>query len=175
MGKSRLSAQINRMIEVQEIAPQSESFLGAVLQSRSVFADAYVAACDPGIGLKVFLRAFYTSKAFWPERVLLGLIKRGSTSQEALEAMIEGRSDRFGVWRVVQRDSTEILLRDTSGRTASWLAVRDGQVMFGSIVYPRVDSSGTERMGALFWALKGFHKAYSRVLLASAVRRLRDV
>ena len=74
------------------------------------------------------------------------------------------------------------MLGDFSGRTKSWLMAVPANgasdnlrtlLYFGSAVIPRIDPvTGERRMGALFRALLGFHKLYSRLLLASARARL---
>jgi len=66
---------------------------------------------------------------------------------------------------------------DFQSRTRSWLMVEPGaastRLYFGSGIVPRVDRrTGEKRMGPGFRALLGFHKLYSRALLATACARL---
>jgi hypothetical protein len=46
------------------------------------------------------------------------------------------------------------------------------RLYFGSAVLPTRTKSGEARMSAAFTALLGFHRLYSRLLLAAAVARL---
>jgi hypothetical protein len=71
-----------------------------------------------------------------------------------------------------------LLLADFTGATRSWLmseVVPAGgtRLWFGSAVVPRRHGPGGQpQFGAGFHALLGFHRAYSRALLAAAGRRL---
>ncbi len=125
------------------------------------------------VTLEQLIERFYCSWAFRPERIALGLIGRGASSENA-RALARGEVESFAAWNVVERHESEILLQDFSGATASWLAVRPGsdggtapssssgavgqtELLFGSWV--------GEADKPLVKALMGFHRAYSRVLL----------
>lgn len=142
------------------------------------FADAYRAEVAGVVTLPALLQAFYGSRLFRLERwVLQHLAKRPSTDDD-VRALAEGRTERFAAWTVEARRAHEILLADDSGRTRSWLmaapAASGTALYFGSAIVPRVDRrSGAKRMGPLFGALLGFHKAYSRALLRAAAHALR--
>lgn len=142
------------------------------------YTDCYVADVSGAVSHADFVRAFYTSPAFRLERLLLGwLAGRPSTDGEAAE-LAAGSRDAFAVWQVEARAPGQILL--AAGRTRSWLMVVAGppsaapgtRLYFGSAVVPRRDtSSGRASMGLVFRLLLGFHRLYSRVLLAAAATR----
>jgi hypothetical protein len=132
------------------------------------YADCYATEIDRAVSHAQFVEAFYTTSLFRLERWLLGwLVSRPSTDAQAA-ALAAGESDSFSAWRVEGRAKDELLVRDFSGRTLSWLRVvrRDPgtTLYFGSAVVPG--------RGFVFRALLGFHKLYSRALLRAARSRL---
>lgn len=146
---------------------------------RGGYADCYCIDLPAAVSHQAFVSAFYTTPLFKLERALLKLaLKRPSTDAEA-RGLAAGGLDAFAAWTVEARAPDQLLMCDVAGRTRSWLMVaplpdRPGsRLYFGSAVVPRVDkASGRARMGAGFHALLGFHKLYSRALLASAARAL---
>jgi hypothetical protein len=128
-----------------------------------------------------FVEAFYTSAVFKIERWLIAwFLWRPSTDADARQ-LAAGISDTFAAWRVEQRSPTQLLV--AAGRTRSWLMAVPTQqcgqpatrLYFGSAVLPRrIPDSGGSRMAWPFKALLGFHRVYSRVLLAAAYRKLND-
>lgn len=158
------------MAGVREVPVPPDSLLAAYAARGHV--DAYEAALGRPLELAAFIRAFYDSHAFRPERILLGLAGlRGSAAD--LDALAEGHGTRFAAWTVEARRAGQVLL--AAGRTRSWLAVAPAThgctLRFGSAVVARADG----RLGPAFAALLGFHRVYSRLLLASAVRGLAAV
>lgn len=116
-----------------------------------------------------FVEAFYTTALFKLERRILRLcVARPSTDAEA-RALARGERDSFAAWSVEARTPNQILLRDFTGRTCSWLMVASAgrgpgtRLYFGSVVMP---SSPVHEK------LLGFHTLYSRLLLRAAARRL---
>jgi hypothetical protein len=82
---------------------------------------------------------------------------------------------------VEERGANQLLMCDFSGRTRSWFMVTPAgsgsstitRLYFGSAVVAVVDKqSGQATLGLTFNALLGFHKLYSRALLAAARSRL---
>lgn len=93
-------------------------------------------------------------------------------------ALAHGQRDAFAAWSVEGRVGNQLLMCDFQSRTRSWLMVEPGaastRLYFGSGIVPRIDpATGEKRMGPGFRALLGFHKLYSRALLAAARSRLR--
>lgn len=145
-------------------------------QRTGGFADSFVTRVPGTVPLPVYVEAFYTSRLFRAERVLLGLAGHPSTDTEA-RAVAEGSADRIAVWGHPVRRGDELLMPQLSGATASWFMTRsvgtETELCFGTIVRP--GKSGAKRMPWVYRALSGFHRLYSRLLLASAARRVRTV
>lgn len=158
------------MAKLRAIAVPEGSLL-ARFGGAQDYRDAFCREVAGDVTLGAFITRFYCSAAFRPERVLLGLLGHGASSADA-EALAKGETDRFAVWKVVERRETEILLHSPGTGTASWLAVEGppsssseavGQtsagrkLLFGSWV-GALDQSGWRFM------LRP-HQWYSRVLL----------
>lgn len=139
------------------------------------YTDCYVTELPFPVTAAEFIEAFYTSPLFKLERMILSaVLRRASTDAQARE-LAAGHRHAFAVWSVEARKENQVLL--AAGRTRSWLAARSNkssgtQLYFGSAVVPRHSASGAQTMGLWFWALGGFHKAYSRALLRAARNRL---
>ena len=126
-----------------------------------------------------YVEAFYTTGLFRLERWILRLcVGRPSTDAEA-RALARGERDSFAAWTVEARAPDQLLLRDFTGRTCSWLMVTPARrapgtrLYFGSVVIPvRDTASGQAGMPAVHAKLMGFHARYSRLLLRAAARRL---
>lgn len=164
---------------------QVSALPGHALLARYARAVAYVDCFMTEIARPVshaeYVEAFYTGGVFKLERLLLGwFASRPSTDAEA-RLLAAGELSTFSAWRVEERTPDQLLLCDLGGRTRSWLMVSpprpDGspvtRLYFGSAVVPAIGrSSGRASMGFPFSALLGFHRLYSRILLASARSRL---
>ena len=165
------------MATVQPCALPAGALLHSYAQSGA-YTDCYTVVLDRTVTQGEFVEAFYTTSVFKIERWLLAtFLSRPSTDIEA-GRLATGALSHFAAWSVEQRDANQILL--AAGQTRSWLMASSGQsegtatrLYFGSAVVPsRSDSTGTARMGWQFRGLLGFHKAYSRVLLSAASRKL---
>jgi hypothetical protein len=170
-------------------------------QEGSGFADCYVVQIDRVITQAGFVTAFYTTGLFKIERRLLHwLVNKPATDDDA-QRLADGSAATFSAWQVEAQDPDQLLLADFTGRTRSWLmAVPSAQgrgsaaattsrntpgttsgttslttsLYFGSAVLPLRSRTGEAAdLGWSFHALLGFHKLYSRLLLAAACRRLR--
>lgn len=158
--------------------PPPDSLLARLAQARGAFADAYALQLPRAVTLPAFVEAFYTTRLFKLERALLSLFGRPS-SDAAARALARGEGQRFAAWTVEARaGDDELLMHEDSGATRSWFKVEAAQgggttLWFGSAVVPRRRGPGGEaRMSWVFHALLGFHRWYSRALLAAAARRL---
>ena len=149
---------------------------GALLERYSAsgaYTDCYVATLPGQVALAEFMAAFYTTPIFKLERWLLARFLRYPSTDHEVQLLAQGQLTRFAAWHVESRESNQVIL--AAGRTRSWLMAsqlpaRPGatSLYFGSAVVQR-------RRGSLSWqfsALLGFHKLYSRALLAATVRRL---
>ena len=157
---------------------------GSLLQhceAIGAFADCYCVEIDRQITLVEFVSAFFTTNLFKIERAILGLVLSRGASDEDAERLGRGVSESFAVWKVEDRTSNQILLKELTGRTKSWLMVSpthdasnpNSRLYFGSALMPkRQAEANTRRMGAAFHSLLWFHKLYSQALLASAARKI---
>lgn len=147
-------------------------------QQGEAYADCYVTEVPGTHSHAAFVEAFYTTALFKLERIILRLAARPSTDEQARQLAL-GSADSFAAWKVEARNADQLLLGDFTGRTKSWLMVEPAagntctRLYFGSAVLSRPRAGSRERgMGFIFHALLGFHKLYSRLLLASARSRL---
>lgn len=146
---------------------------------QGAYTDCYAIEIGRSVTHEAYVEAFYTTAVFKLERLLLRwFVARPSTDEQA-RALAQGRANEFAAWDVEARGPDELLMRDMTGRTRSWLmrAPADGggtRLYFGSAVVPVVDrKTGQKHMGGLFRALQGFHRVYSHALLRGAASRLR--
>ncbi len=164
------------MTAALDTPPPPDSLLARFAQERSAFADAYTLQLPRPVSLAEFVEAFYTTRAFWPERALLALFGKTSSAATA-RAVARGEGDRFAVWTVQAREGDELLMHEDTGATRSWFKAVPGHggttLWFGSAVVPRRrGADGEPRFSAVFHALLGFHRHHSRLLLGAAGRRL---
>ena len=171
------------MTAVQPSRLPPDAFLDAYVQSGA-YTDCYCLELARLVTHAELIAAFYTTVVFKIERWLLGVFLSKPTTDSDAQALALGQADTFAAWTVERRAPNQILL--AAGRTRSWLMVLPGgsngkangtRLFFGSAVVPRrghaaASSGGSARMGWQFRALLGFHKLYSRVLLAAAGRKL---
>lgn len=152
----------------------SNALLQRYKQREECFTDCYCTDIPATVSLANYVAAFYTTRLFKLERLLIRLaVKRPSTDADAI-ALGLGQIETFAAWSVEAREDNQLLLCDLADSTRSWLMVEPFEngtcLYFGSAVVPRPGAKG---MGPIFHLLKGFHKLYSRALLASARRRLK--
>ncbi len=129
----------------------------------SDYRDCFVVKVPGAVTLAEFIERFYCSMAFRPERIVLGLIGRGANNEDAAK-LARGEVEKFAAWDVVERSSTEILLRDFQGATASWLSV---EPMSGSGTRLRFGSWVGKPDRLVVRAFMPFHRWYSRVLIGA--------
>ncbi len=153
---------------------------GALLsryRESGAYTDCYFVDIDRAVSLADYIRAFYTTRPFRTERLILKwAISKPSTDEEA-SLLAEAKSDRFAAWYVEERREDQVLLSDFRDRTRSWLmtvpSADSTRLYFGSAVVPEVKSETNERGSEKrFSLLLAFHKLYSRVLLSAARRKL---
>jgi len=142
------------------------------------YTDCYATDVPRPVSHAEYVEAFYTGAVFKLERLLLAwFAARPSTDAQARD-LASGALSSFAAWRVEERNASQLLMRDFSGRTRSWLMVEPlgagaTRLYFGSAVVPARDqATGRASMGVAFKALLGFHKLYSRVLLRGAVAQI---
>jgi hypothetical protein len=146
-------------------------------RAAGAYADCYCVDVPHAVSHADYVQAFYTTAVFKLERLILrGFAARPSTDAQA-RSLARGETDAFAAWSVEGRAPDQLLLCDFMRRTRSWLMVAPlpagTRLYFGSAVVPLRDRrSGAPRLGFGFTALLGFHRVYSRVLLAAARARL---
>jgi hypothetical protein len=156
--------------------PPAGSLLARLAEERGAYADAYRLPFPRTVPLAEFIEAFYTTRLFKLERAILTLARRPSTDADA-RAVARGEGGRFAAWTVQAREGNELLLQDDTGATRSWFKTEPGAggttLWFGSAIVPRRhEANGKPSFSCVFHALLGFHRVYSRALLAAAARRL---
>lgn len=163
------------MVEPYPLPPQA--LLNRYREGGRGYTDCFVTEVDLTVTHAAFVEAFYTTAVFKLERfVLRWAVKRPSTDAQARE-LARGTRETFAAWHVEARAADQLLLCDLNGSTRSWLMVQrravGTQLLFGSAVVARVDPrTGRARLGLVFRLLLGFHKLYSRILLAAARSRV---
>ena len=170
------------MLGVQKHPIPKETVLDLIAQKPGFYTDCFATEIDSRITLSDYIEAFYTTPVFKVERLVLRCLGIRSSDQDACQ-LANGTADRFAAWRVADRTETQVLMK-AIGRTSSWFMVEDlGQagdqktrLFFGTVIMPvPYDTDGVPRIGAFYSALLGFHVLYSKLLLASARRRLRRI
>jgi hypothetical protein len=148
---------------------------GALLNRYDVpggYVDCFTCDVARSVDLPQLIGAFYQSRAFRPERWLLGAVLGKKADNEDVARLARGEAEQFSAWSVEARSADQIMLCDFQGKTRSWLMVmpieQGTRLHFGSAVVPA--RSRTDRIA--FAALTGFHRWYSRTLLRSALRGL---
>ena len=144
------------------------------------FADCYCINIGNKISLKRFINTFYTTKLFKIERTVLSMITTKLTADKDAIKLSLGETESYSIWTVESRTSNQILLRDITGRTRSWLMVKHigstemtTRLYFGSVVIPKyVSENGQVKFGTIFNVISGFHKVYSKLLLHAAYKKL---
>lgn len=145
------------------------------------YTDCYRASLAARVSLEDYVRAFYTTPLFRAERWILAILAKRPSTDGDVDALVEGRGDRFAAWSVEARADDQLLMCDMRGRTRSWFMVRpagaaaglETELLFGSaVVAQRRGPEAEAKISLGMRLLLGFHKLYSRALLAGAVRRL---
>lgn len=161
------------MFMASPMSVPAESLLGAYARTGA-FNDCYATSVPFQVTLAEFVEAFYTTRLFKLERLILATAVNLPSTDEQASSLARGDSAQFAAWTVEHRSVDETLL--AAGRTRSWLCVRtqDGAapsttLLFGSAIVP-VRPGGP--LGVTFRLLLGFHRLYSRLLLAAAAKRV---
>jgi len=168
------------LLQPKPVSLPEDSLLRRYSSKPGHYTDCYEAIIDGRSDFQSYVFAFYTTWLFRCERLILKWAVQRPSSDQDVRQLAEGKSNTFAAWSVEARARDEILLCDLAGRTRSWLKTEDlpdskTRLLFGSAVVPVSPSDAKPpRMGFLFQALLGFHKLYSRALLASAARTIKS-
>lgn len=155
-----------------ETSPAPDDALHAKYARAGAYIDCFTTVVPGRVSHSHFVEAFYTSRVFKLERLILKWIADKPSSDAEARELAAGVRNRFAAWTVEDRSTDQLLMCDFLGQTRSWLMVvsceRDGlpvtRLHFGSVVVP------VRRFP--FNVLLGFHRLYSRILLRSATARL---
>lgn len=167
----------DEMLPVIDRCPLPEIALLSGYAKVGAYTDCYTTRIPGLVSHANFVTAFYTTRLFKLERLILRwAIAKSSTDGEARELATGQRQD-FAAWTVEDRSDNQLLLCDLYGRTRSWLMTTSDEggtrLYFGSAVLPaRRPAAAPPAMGVRFSALLGFHRLYSRLLLGAARRSL---
>ena len=161
-------------MQTVQIAPLPPGALLEGYAKGDAYTDCYVVELAHPASLEEFVVAFYTTPLFKLERWILSKMLGFTSTDNGARELAQGKVEVFSAWRVEARESGQIVL--AAGRTRSWLMATPqsdtpaagARLFFGSAVVPRKRGG----FGWQFSTLLGFHKLYSRALLAAAARRL---
>lgn len=151
--------------------------LHAVYVPQQAYVDCFSCVVPRTVSHAQYVEAFYTTCLFRIERWLLRWMGKPSNDTQA-RWLAQGDADSFAAWTVEARSASQLLMCDFRGATRSWLMVEPVEggtrLYFGSVVVARADAlTGRRSLAPGFRALLGFHRVYSRALLAAARDRLR--
>lgn len=164
-----------------EACPLPDNALLSEYTRLGAYTDCYRTEISGTVSHASYVTAFYTTRLFKLERLILHWAISKPSSDLQAEQLANGETDSFAAWIVEHRCHNQLLLSDFQGRTRSWLMVepvkaesrQTTRLYFGSAVTPRLPPGETKpRFGRGFSLLIGFHKLYSLLLLYSAKRRL---
>jgi hypothetical protein len=155
------------------------SFRGQQPERWGGYHDCFCVFIRSQVTLQQFVEAFYTSRLFRVERILLGTFLKLPSSDADAYALARGTRSTFAVWNTLVRTETELLMEDRFGRTRSWFRIQPGgssgtDMCFGSAVAGRRRTNRGFAMSLPFRMLLGFHVIYSQLLLSAAARFLED-
>lgn len=140
------------------------------------YLDCFSANTSAKVSLENYVAAFYTTWLFKLERLVLRIAGYPSADHEA-RALVQDERQEFAAWKLEARAENQILMRDVTGATCSWLMVQPQEsgtrLYFGSGVRARKQrADGSQRLPLGYRALIGLHVLYSRALLAATLYRL---
>jgi hypothetical protein len=149
---------------------------GALIEGyrdAGAYTDCFVAVVVGRVSHARFVEAFYTSRWFKLERLVLTLLVGKPSTDDEARRLAAGQSDAFAAWTVEARAPDQLLVCDYQSVTRSWLmvAAEEGAttLYFGTVVAPR---QRRRTVGAVLLSLGWLHRIYARILLRSAVARL---
>jgi hypothetical protein len=141
------------------------------------YRDCFSVTVDAEVTLEDFVFAFYTSWAFKMERFILRLLLGAPSSDADARGVAQGTEAAFAVWRVGDRNASQLLMCDRYESTRSWFRVEPlggghTRLQFGTgIAAMPARITGSLNMSRGFRLLGSFHVLYSKVLLRAAAVR----
>lgn len=161
-------------LHVRKTTLPETALLQRYAKDEGFYTDCFSTCVAQKTDLSGLIDAFYNSWLFRLERLILRVTSGQPVTDADVEALARQDKDQFAVWAVEARETDQILLTESLGRTSSWLSVEpfcDGQtrILFGSAIALR-DRNLLAR--TVIAALTRFHTLYSYQLLKAAARRL---
>ena len=164
---------------------------------KGAYIDCFCFMMPCVISFEEFVTAFYTSRLFKIERVILSIVVRKPSDDRQAIAIAQGRQKYFSAWSERARSPNELLMCDFQNQTCSFFKVVEvpcsksressenhykdfstnapsSVLYFGTVLVPHKHSNGKLKEKPLFirW-LMPFHRLYSKALMRSAIKRLR--
>lgn len=143
------------------------------------YTDCFAKTVPMTVSFAEYVSAFYTTWLFKLERVILRWLARLPSSDEDVRELLASQRETFAAWTLEGRAGNQLLMCDVRERTRSWFMSEPGadgastRLYFGSAVTAVEDKNADKpSLGPTYSALLGFHRLYSRALLAAAARKL---
>ena len=140
------------------------------------YTDCFVTTVPAESSLSEYVTAFYTTRLFKAERLVLRFFASISSSDDDAVQLSQGARDTFAAWNVEDRSDDQLLLIDVRGQTGSWFMCepRDSgsRLYFGSVVFRQKETPAGKELRWSYRLLLGAHRLYSRALLSSARTRI---
>lgn len=125
------------------------------------YTDCFTKDVKGDVDLATFVSAFYTTRLFKMERLILRLTLGKAATDGQAKDMAQGHTEAYSAWTVEGRTFDELLMCDWGGNTRSWFMVTSEgdrtRLHFGSAVV------GKDHV--LVRLLMPFHQWYARALL----------
>jgi len=140
---------------------------------QGAYTDCYKVEISGTVTLQQYVVAFYTTKIFKLERLILKWLVSKPSSDAQARDVANGTVEQFAAWRVEGRCDNQLLMCDFQSRTRSWFmvdCVETGEgsktsLYFGSAVVYAQKRGKKPLTGNSFRLLLAFHKVYSKILL----------
>lgn len=164
-----------KSMKVETLPPNA--LLARYEKTNKAHTDCFSTIINHKINLSDYIQAFYTTRLFKIERLILTLIGKPSNDNKAKE-LAENDQNDFAAWTVEDRNNNQILLCDFMGKTRSWLMVeaiendQHTKLYFGSAVVFGSKDLSESKPSSGFSLLSRFHVLYSKALLSAARRKL---
>lgn len=160
----------------------SNGLLNKYADRPGCHTDCFYVDVYEAIELPDYILAFFETPVFRLERKMLGIIAASPSTKNEVADLASGSGVALAIWKVEARDDTQLIMAVGKGPVRTWLMSLPIQgrsdatrLYFGSAVLPtEVNRTGEPIMGKMFSVFLGFHNLYSRILLWSAKRQIKN-
>ena len=145
------------------------------------FTDCYSIDIDKHISQADFIEAFYNSRVFKLERLVLTCVVFKPSSDKQAAQLAIGTREKYAAWDLEARNENQLLMCDFQKATRSWLMTDQlgtkeqprTRLYFGSaLIAPTSHRNGEKALPIHIKMLMPAHAIYSRCLLKSAAKRI---